>query len=68
MQATTVMARLKSSVVTLGVGNPLVALAEAAGAIVVSIVAVLAPIVCVLLLAAAVTAILYRRARAARRS
>lgn len=62
-QATTVAARLKSAVVTGGLANPLVALAEAAGAIVMSIVAVFAPVLLLLILAAAGIVIMRRRGR-----
>ena len=50
MQGTTVVARGTSTVTTGGLGNPLVATAELGGAVVTSILAILAPILLLVLL------------------
>ena len=67
MQATTVTARLKSALVTGGVANPVVALAESTGAIAISILAVLVPALCLLSIVVAAAVLIARRRRAALR-
>jgi hypothetical protein len=47
VQGATVLLRAKSSLLTGGLGNPLIATAEAVGAVVMSILAILVPVVCV---------------------
>src|SRR5882672_8402999 len=51
VQGTTVLARGASTVTTAGLGNPLVATAELGGAVVTSILAILAPVLVLVLLA-----------------
>lgn len=66
VQAGTALVRLKSSVLTAGIGNPAVATGELAGAVVLSILAVLAPILAAAG-AAIVIAIVIRRFARSRR-
>jgi hypothetical protein len=63
VQGATVLLRAKSSLLTGGLGNPLIATAEAVGAVVMSILAILVPVVCVgvLVLAGAALARFLRR-------
>jgi len=69
MQMLSVATRLKSTLTTGGLGNPVVATAETAGSIVVSVLAIALPLLALLLLALIVTFLLrVRRRFAARRS
>jgi hypothetical protein len=63
VQGATVLARLKSTALTGGLGNPLLALAELAGALVTSALALLLPIVALLLVAALCGFIFWRAGR-----
>ena len=49
IQGATVLLRLKSTALTGGAGNPVVATAEAAGAVITSVLAILVPLVCLVL-------------------
>ncbi|MFN0151073.1 MAG: DUF4126 domain-containing protein [bacterium] len=57
VQGATVLARLKSTALTGGLANPVVALFELAGSIVTSLIAIVLPIVCIVLVATACIAL-----------
>ena len=63
VQGATVLARLKSTAFTGGLGNPFVALAELAGAVVASALALLVPLVALVLVAALCIAVFVRAGR-----
>jgi hypothetical protein len=50
VQGATVAIRTKSSVLTAGTGNPLVATAELAGSVITALLAILVPILCIILI------------------
>ena len=51
VQGTTVALRAKSSVSTAGIGNPLISTVELVGSIITALLAILAPILCLALIA-----------------
>ena len=63
IQAATVLLRLKSTALTGGLGNPVVATAEAAGSVIASIVAIVLPLVAVAVLIAGMVLVLRLRSR-----
>lgn len=65
IQAATVLLRLKSTALTGGLGNPVVATAEAAGSVIASILAIVLPLVAVAVLIAGIVLVLRLRSRVA---
>jgi len=63
IQAATVLLRLKSTALTGGLGNPVVATAESAGSVIASIVAIVLPLVAVAMLIAGIELVLRLRSR-----
>jgi len=63
IQAATVLLRLKSTALTGGLGNPVVATAESAGSVIASIVAIVLPLVAVAMLIAGIVLVLRLRSR-----